>query len=83
MFIVEQSIMLKDAEATKATLLDALDHHEADGFSFDLSGAEPSQISLQICLAAIKEMKARSIVPVPGEVLELVLAQDIAQRKAE
>jgi hypothetical protein len=78
MFIIEQSVDVKDAEKIKTALLSALDEHKKGGFPLDLSGPEPSQVALQIGIAGMKELEARGLDPMPGIFLEAILLNNIA-----
>ena len=82
MFIIEQTVDVKDAEKTKTALLLALDECETGGFSIDFSGPEPTQIALQIGIAGIKELEARGLGPMPGTFLQAIISNDAAASKA-
>lgn len=78
MFIVEEGVELKDAEKNRLALLAAIDGYEDSDFSLDLTGAEPTQVALQLTLAGLKELKARGITPQPGAALSSVLEQQFS-----
>ena len=79
MFVIEENIDVKCVLEAKKALLSAIDAQEGGRFAFDLSGPEPSQIALQLGLAALKELDARAIEPAPGKHMADLVDSDAAQ----
>lgn len=83
MYTVRHDTELKDAEGVRQELLTAICDHAEGGFPLDISGGEPTQVALQISLAAINELHDRGIEPVPGTVLSSLIRQNADKPHAD